>query len=518
MSHKMPREVYLVGAGPGDPGLLTLRGLELLQQADAVVYDHLASPKLLDLAAKATLKICAGKSVGHCTMAQSEINDTLVRLAREGRVVVRLKGGDPYLFGRGGEEAERLSAEGIPFEVVPGVTSALGAAAYAGIPLTHRADASAVAFVTGHENSESSTAPRLDWENLARFPGTLVVYMGVTHLENHCRTLIRFGKPADTPSALVASGTLPHQRAVVGTLANLAERVRLADVGAPALWIVGDVVTRRPALNWFESRPLFGQRILVTRPAVDDDASSSALEALGAEVIQGPCLTIQPPADFEAVDSAIGRLSEFDWLVFTSANGVRGFLNRLEARGLDMRALGTVKLAAIGASTAESLQAFRLRADLVPDEFRSEGLADRLAELARGKRILLARGSRGRTHLADALSPIAHVESLVVYENADAEALPEPAIERLREGSIDWITVTSPATAQRLNTLLPEEARGSIGNAINLATISPQTTEAAARLGWNVAAEAEVATWQGVVEAILKVTRIPSSSRADDPA
>ena len=500
--------VYLVGAGPGDPGLLTLRGLELLQRADAVVYDHLAGPKLLEFVSESAEKICAGKSIGHCTMAQSEINDTLVRLAREGKRVVRLKGGDPFLFGRGGEEAERLKDEGIAFEVVPGVTSALGATSYAGIPLTHRSDASAVAFVTGHESSESASGPpRLDWESLARFPGTLVIYMGVTYLENHCRTLIRHGKPADTPAALIAWGTLPRQQTIVGTLADLAERVRLAGVGAPALWVVGEVVNRRPALNWFESRPLFGKRILVTRPAVEDDSSASALEELGAEVILAPMLTISSPKDLGPVDDAIARLGEFDWLVFTSANGVRGLLGRLEEVGRDMRALGRVKIAAIGSSTAEALRSFRLRADLVPEEFRSEGLASRLADEASGKRILIARGSRARRHLLEMLSPIAEVETVVVYENADIVDLPEGVDEQLRAGSIDWITLTSPASAERLHAIVPEESRFAIGKTIQLATISAQTTAACERLGWEVAAEARVATWSGVVDSIREANQ-----------
>jgi uroporphyrinogen III methyltransferase / synthase len=499
--------VYLVGAGPGDPGLLTRRGAELLGRADVVVYDHLASPRLLDLAPESALRVCAGKSIGHCTLTQDEINEVLVAHARRGLTVVRLKGGDPFVFGRGAEEAEHLREAGIPFRVVPGVTAAVGVTAYAGVPITHRDAASAVAIVTGHGDPEAPPAPGrngLDWPSLARFPGTLVVYMGVTHLAALCRTLVREGKPGATPAALIGSGTLARQRTVVGTLDDLADRVAASGLGPPALLVVGEVVARRPALNWFEGLPLFGQRIVVTRPAGEADDSAGVLEGSGAEVLVAPTVEILPPADYAEVDRAIGRLDDFDWLVFTSGNGVRHFLDRLGALGRDLRALGPLKLAAIGPATAEALADYRLRADLVPESFRSEALAEALAPRVTGLRVLLARADRGRTILRDELEKVARVEQIAVYRNADADALPAAVLERIAEGSVDWITLTSSAITERLHALLPEESRRRVGREIRLASLSPVTTATADRLGWPVAAEAGTYTWDGLVDAIVR--------------
>jgi uroporphyrinogen III methyltransferase / synthase len=497
--------VYLVGAGPGDPGLLTRRGEALLARADVVVYDHLASPRLLDLAPAAALRICAGKSIGHCTMPQDAINRVLVDQARAGRRVVRLKGGDPYVFGRGAEEAEFLRDQGVPFEVVPGVTAGVGVTAYAGVPITHRDAASAVAFVTGHHDPEAAAGRgRLDWDALARFPGTLVVFMGVTRLESLCQTLVDRGKAADTPAALIEAGTLPRQRTLVGTLADLPRQAASAGIEPPALLVVGEVVKRRAALRWFEDRPLFGQRIVVTRPAEETGRAAADLEALGAEVLVAPTVTIGPPADPTGLDRAIDRLDRFDWLVFTSGNGVRFFLDHLAARGRDLRALGHLKLAAIGPATAEALARVRLTADLVPGDFRSESLAAALVAQAAGQRVLLARADRGRTVLKDELARVAHVEQVAVYTNADAEALPPDVAQRLAEGSVDWVTLTSSAIAERLHALLPGPARDLVGRSIRLASISPVTTATARRLGWTVAAEARTYTWDGLVEALVE--------------
>ncbi len=501
-----PGLVHLVGAGPGDPGLLTRRGHDALARAEVVVYDHLASPRLLDLAPEGALRIAAGKTIGHCTLSQDEINATLVEHARLGRRVVRLKGGDPYVFGRGAEEAEHLGRHGIPFVVVPGVTAALGATAYAGISVTHRDAASAVAFVTGHAQGGegSDEAGRLDWAGLARFPGTLVVYMGVTRLAALCRTLIAQGKDPATPAAMIQSGTLSRQKTVVAPLAELATRVVEAGIGPPALLVVGAVVARRDRLAWFERRPLFGRRIVVTRPIGESDRSAEALEALGAEVLVAPTVRILPVDDFGPMDRAIDRLSGFDWLVFTSGNGVRHFLGRLEARGRDLRALGHLQLAAIGPGTAEALATYHLRADLVPASYRSEALAEALVARAAGRRILLARADRGRTILRDTLEGVAEVEQVPTYRNVDVEALPVEALARLAEGTVDWITLTSSAIAARLIALLPAEARSRIGRDLKLATLSPVTTAAVAALGHPVAAEAAVFTWDGLVESILK--------------
>ncbi|SIO01037.1 uroporphyrinogen III methyltransferase / synthase [Singulisphaera sp. GP187] len=507
--------VYLVGAGPGDPGLLTRRGEALLKLADVVVYDHLASSRLLDLAPKTARLICAGKSIGHNTLSQGAINELLAEHAKAGRTVVRLKGGDPYVFGRGAEEAEFLRESGVAFQVVPGVTAAVGVTAYAGVPVTHRDAASAVAFVTGHNDPDAlSGHGRLDWAALALFPGTLVIYMGVTRLESLCKTLVRLGKPPTTPAALIEAGTLPRQRTVSGTLANLHERVTEAGLGPPALLVVGEVVARRPNLRWFENQPLFGQRIVVTRPEGETESSAAVLESFGAEVLIAPTVEIRPLESYDELDQTIGRLAEFRWLVFTSVNGVDGFLERLDVLGRDVRALGHLKLAAIGPATAGALGRYHLKADLVPRSFRSEDLAEALAPAVAGGRVLLARADRGRTVLKDELEKIAEVEQVAVYRNTDADALPAAVVARIEQGSIDWITLTSSAITERLYSLLSESARERVGREIRLASLSPVTSEAARRLGWNVAAEANVFTWAGLVDAIVEVVATERANAA----
>lgn len=519
--------VYLVGAGPGGPGLLTVRGREVLSRADVVIYDHLANERLLDAAPAGAIRIRAGKSRGHCLLSQEEINDLLLEHAQRGRAVVRLKGGDPLIFGRGAEEAEYLASHQVSFEIVPGVTAGVGVTAYAGIPLTHRELSSAVAFVTGHGNPESiadqsqsdagaARRPRLDWRALAQFPGTLVVYMGLTHLAAICRTLIKEGKEAQTPAAVIESGTRTTQRVVEGTLATIAELAKSQAVAPPALLVVGPVVERRKVISWHESLPLTGQRIVVTRPAEEARDVAPMLEALGAEVLLAPTVEVRPIPDAGPLDAAIGRLGDYDWLVFTSGNGVRFFVRRLLFLGRDLRALGHLKIAAIGPGTAGALAAHHLRADLVPESFRSEALAEALAEHAAGRKILLARADRGRSILKDELARIADVDQAPVYQNADAEALPADVLGRIASGEVDWITLTSSAIATRLHSLLPEAAREEIrrGERIRLASLSPVTSETTGRLGWNVSVEASPYTWEGLVQAIIDRVRAERGSRA----
>ncbi len=470
-----------------------------------VVYDHLASSRLLDLAPDAAVRICAGKSIGHCSLSQDQINALLIEHARAGLQVVRLKGGDPLVFGRGAEEAFALATAGIAFEIVPGVTAGVGVTAYAGIPVTHRSAASAVAFVTGHGDPESKDDHGdLDWEALARFPGTLVVYMGVTHLAAICRTLLKLGKPADTPAAVVEWGTTAVQRTEVATLATITDVARQASMRPPALLVVGSVVALRDRLAWFERLPLFGQRIVVTRPRDEGNRAAVLLESLGAEVLLAPTVEVRPISAPAPLDAAIDGLANYDWLVFTSANGVRFFMDRLADRGRDLRVLGHLKLAAIGPATAEVLASFHLRADLVPETFRSEALAAVLRQHARGQRILLARADRGRVILKDELDEVADVDQVAVYHNCDVDTLPESVVERLGDGTIDWITLTSPAIAARLHGLLPDELRGRIGKQIRLASLSPVTTQAVRSVGWEIAVEAAEYTWEGLVRAIVE--------------
>jgi uroporphyrinogen III methyltransferase/synthase len=507
--------VTLVGAGPGDPGLLTLHGVAALRAADVVLYDSLVDPCVLDHVRPDAERISAGKRAGHCVMSQAEIHEQLVRHARLGRRVVRLKGGDPYVFGRGAEEVEALRAAGIDARVIPGVTAGVGASCYAGIPVTHREVASAVAFVTGHDDPASGGS-RIDWNALARFPGTLVIYMGVTRLAAIRDRLIASGKPEETPAAFIHRGSLPDQRVIVSTLRDLPETVRRESGRAPALIVVGEVVGRRPDLNWFERLPLFGQRILVTRPRAEGLQAVDRLRSLGAEAILAPMVEIRPMDDSQPIDDAIGRLASYDWIVFTSSNGVRGLMDRVAAIGADSRVFGPLKIAAIGPATAETLAGYHLRADLIAESYVSESLADAMAGKVGGRRVLLIQADRGRAVLREALSRVAHVDRLPTYENLDADSLAPEVAERLAEGSVDWITVTSSAIAERLHVLLPPAARDRVGSTIRLASLSPLTTQALSRLGWAVAVEAESATWDALVDAISTRVAADGPGRVDD--
>lgn len=493
--------VVLVGAGPGDPGLITRAGADAISRADVIVHDQLVHPRLLDLAPPNCRRIFAGKQGGKPSVPQDEIHRILLEEARLGRFVVRLKGGDPFVFGRGAEEVEFLRKLGVACRVIPGVTAAIGVTASAGIPVTHRDEASSVAFVTGHQ-PPGSTDCRLDWDALARFPGTLVVYMGLSHLNAICNGLIAAGKAPNTPAAIVQSGTTGAQKTAAGTLADLPEIAVTVAIGPPALLVVGSVVARRSALNWFEESPLFGRRVVVTRPididAHPDDDPAVPLERLGAQVIAAPMVTVEP------IDAPLPDLRRFDWLVFTSKNGVAAFFRLLDRQGKDARILGHLQIAAIGPGTADALARYRIQADLMPDSHRSEGLADGLLERASGRRILLVRADRGRTVLVDRLRDRAEVETLVVYRNADADSLPVGLADRVARGAVDWITLTSPAIVRNLHRLLPESARVEVGRSVKLAAISPITAEAARSLGWEVAAVADPHTWGSLIDAIVR--------------
>ncbi|HEX6986759.1 MAG TPA: uroporphyrinogen-III C-methyltransferase, partial [Planctomycetaceae bacterium] len=399
----LPGTVYLVGAGPGDPGLLTLRGRQCLEAADVVLYDGLVSPLLLRHTKATCERTSRAASPGGKRLDQEEINARLIAAAKAGKTVVRLKGGDPFLFGRGSEEAAALAAAGVPFEVVPGVTAAIAAATYAGLSLTHRELASSVAFVTGHEDPSKPDAA-LDYAALARFPGTLVFYMGLHRLGRIATALIEAGKSPATPACVISRATTPHQRTVDGPLSELPALAQAAGLHAPSLIVVGECVRQREAIAWFERRPLLGKRVGVTRPEHQADGAIERLFALGAEPVLMPLLEIRPPEDWSAVDAAINRLHEFRWLVFTSANGVEHFLSRLWERGDDLRRLSGLYLAAIGPATAAKLEEYRLRADVVPDEYRAEGLVEALRSSVAGQRVLWAGADRGRDVLPEGLA------------------------------------------------------------------------------------------------------------------
>ncbi len=496
-------KVYLVGGGPGDPGLITVRAVECLRRADVVFYDGLVNPLLLRYTSATAERTCRVNSIDGRALPQEAINRHLVEAALAGKTVVRLKGGDPYLFGRGTEEAAALVAAGIPFEVIPGVSSALAASVYAGISLTHREMASAVALITGHEDPAKPES-QLDYQSLAHFSGTLVFYMGLHRLELITQSLIQAGKPAITPTAVISRGTWPQQRTVSGTLEGIAALVRAADLHAPSLIIVGECVRLRDSLQWFERRPLFGQRIGITRAEGQSFEVIDRVLELGGDPVLLPTIAILPPADWSAVDACQQRLSDYDWIIFTSANGVRHFFSRLWDRGGDARRCGNAKFAAIGTGTAAALAEFRLQADLIPESFRAEALADALKPLVAGRRVLWARASRGRDVIPTELRAAgAILDEVVVYQNIDVPALPEAVLDDIEQGRLNWIGLSSPSIARNLADKLTPAARAQLGQRVRLASISPVTTSAAQEAGLPIAVEAAVYSWEGILEAIM---------------
>lgn len=494
--------MYFVGAGPGHAGLITLRGCRCLARADAVLFDYLVDHQVLSHAPPQAQRISLGHHGRERVWSQDEINRKLVELAQAGRTVVRLKGGDPLVFAHALEEVQALVAAGIEFEIVPGVTAAMAAASFAGVPLTQGDAASAVALVTGQERADKP-ASALDFAALATFPGTLAIYMGVTTAEHWTGQLMAHGKPADTPAVIVRRASWPDQLTVPCTLGTVAAEIRQRRLRPPVVVLVGEVARVSPALNWFRRRPLFGQVVVVTRPAEQSAGLVERLEDLGARVLVQPAIEIGPPADWGPLDAALARLHEFDWLVFSSANGVQSALQRLLDSGRDVRALGGVKLAAIGPATAEALARFHLRGDLVPEEYRAEALAAALAGEAAGKRLLVIRASRGREVLAEQLQAAGgRVEQVVAYTSRDVPA-PQPEVAAaLAEQDGVWVTVTSSAIARSLRRLFGERLR-----AARLASISPVTSGTLRELGCPPAVEAGEYTTDGLVAAILDAAR-----------
>jgi uroporphyrinogen III methyltransferase/synthase len=484
--------VYLVGAGPGDPGLITVRGAELLARADVVVFDRLAHPSLLDLAPSGAERIDVGKAPGRVAMDQDGINATLVEHGLAGRLVVRLKGGDPFVFGRGGEEAEALIDAGVPFEVVPGITSAIAAPAYAGIPVTHRGLSTHVTIVTGHEDPAKGSTDT-DWPALARAGGTLVILMGAGRLATIVDLLMANGRAPETPVAAVRWGTRAEQSTTRATLAT----ITALGVASPSAIVVGPVAGLD--LAWFEARPLFGRRIVVTRAREQASGLRTRLEELGAEVIELPTITIEP------LPVAVPRLGDIAWLVFTSANGVDGFFTRgLAARELDARSLGAVRVAAIGPGTAAALARFGVRPDLVPERFVAESLLEAFPPALSGERVVLARAEQARDVLPEGLERLGYaVEVLPVYRTV--AATPDPAdLERVRAGEVDAITFTSSSTVTNFCDLvggLPDPAP-------EIVSIGPVTSDTARARGLTVTAEADPHTIDGLVTALL-ATLVP---------
>ena len=494
-------KVYLVGAGPGDPKLITVRGAELIARADVIVNDRLASPRLLKLARPDAEIVYVGKVSRDHTLPQKDIIQVLVDLAREGKTVVRLKGGDPFVFGRGGEEAEALAEAGIEFEIVPGISSSIAAPAYAGIPVTHRGLAASFGVITGHE-APGKAESDIKWDKIATGLDTLVLLMGVEHLPDIVRALIENGRAADTPVALVQWGTHPIQRTVTGTLADIVGKVAEAGLEAPAVTIVGDVVRMRAAISWFEKKPLFGKRVIVTRAETSGQALSEQLEELGAQVDEFPVIRFVGPSDCAPVDEAVARLDSFDWIVFTSANGVEWLVRRLLESGRDIRALGSAKLAAIGPKTAAALEELKLKVDYVPSEYVAEGVLREFPEGIRGKRILIPRALEAREELPDGLRARgAEVAVVAVYETVTDESSAEALRMRLEDEPVDVITFTSASTVHSFFALIGDMK---LPDDVVAACIGPITADAARAHGLHNIVMASEYTIEGLVEALSR--------------
>lgn len=489
--------VYLVGAGPGDPGLMTVRGAELVASADVILHDRLIPAEALRGAREDAELTYVGKRPGEPQLPQADIERLMVDHARAGRSVVRLKGGDPFVFGRGGEEAEALAEAGIPFEVVPGVTAGVAAPAYAGIPVTHRDVASAVAFVTGHEDP-SKDGSAIDTEALARFPGTLVLYMGVKRLGEIVARLIAAGRRADEPAAAVERGTTPAQRTVQAPLADLPEAVSRAQIKPPAVVLVGAVAARRETIAWLERRPLFGRRVVVTRARAQASGLAATLAALGADVVELPAIRIEPRLDSPEVRDAVGAIHSYALLCLTSPNGVRLLFKALEEAGLDARGLANATVAAIGPGTATALAEHGIRADIVPERSVAEALVESLQAVeVRDRPVLIARAAEARDVLPEALRERgAKVDVIALYETVAEE--PDPAaVEAAR--AADYVTFTSSSTVRNfvaaVGDRLPREAR--------IVSIGPVTSEEARAAGLEVRVEAERHDPDGLVAALL---------------
>jgi uroporphyrinogen III methyltransferase/synthase len=485
-----------------------MKGFERLKEADTVVYDRLAPETLLRHALPGAELVYVGKQPGKPTMPQEEINALLVELGRAGKTVVRLKGGDPYVFGRGGEEALALMEAGIPFEVVPGVTSGVAAPAYAGIPVTHRGVSSSVAFVTGHEDQTKDHSD-VDWNGIANGADTLVLYMGVGRLRELSSALISAGRSPATPVAVIRWGTVPEQRTVTGTLEDIADRVAEANLKPPAITVVGDVVSLREAgLGWYERRPLFGRRVVVTRARAQAGELSEKLERLGAEVHEFPTIDIQPPEDFEPLDAAIRDLDSFSWLIFTSVNGVEAFVRRLTHHGLDLRAVPrNARIAAIGPSTARRIRNLGLQVDVVPQEFRAEALIEEVAggSLA-GQKILIPRARVARGVLPDKLREAgAEVVVAPAYESIPSLEKKDELARRLQDDEVDCVTFTASSTVENLVRAFGAEEAARLLAGTRVACIGPITAETARRHSVRVDAQAREYTIAGLIEAVVNL-------------
>jgi uroporphyrinogen III methyltransferase/synthase len=503
--------VYLIGAGPGDPGLMTVRGMECLAQADVVVYDYLANPRFLAGAREDAELIYVGKKGFTQHVTQEEINALIVAKAQEngGQTVARLKGGDPFIFGRGGEEALALVDADIAFEIVPGVSSGYAAPAYAGIPVTHRGVTTDVAFVTGHEDPTKETSD-VKWDKLATAVGTICFFMGIKNLPEISARLIEHGRSPETPVALVRWGTTPRQETLTGSLADIADKAAEAGFKAPAITVVGEVVALREQLTWFETKPLFGRTIVVTRSRAQASDLSVRLVDLGAEVLEFPVIRVTDPDSWDAVDDSVRNLEVYDWVVFTSVNGVERFFGRMEENDADARQLAGCRIAAIGPATAARCMEHGIRPDYVPAEYRAEGVLEGFCErgVVEGSRILIPRALEAREVLPDTLRERgAMVDVVPVYQTVLGQGEPS-VVQRLAEGTIDSVTFTSSSTVKNFFQLAEEGLPEGMSVAESMrdvltASIGPITSDTARDKGLVVGVEAQEYTIPGLVQAIV---------------
>ncbi|MGN6553022.1 MAG: uroporphyrinogen-III C-methyltransferase [Verrucomicrobiota bacterium] len=498
--------MYLVGAGPGDAGLLTLRGAELLRRADVVVYDVLVNPELLRFASPTAELINRGSQGKAGALSQEKINSLIVEKAREGKCVVRLKGGDPYIFGRGGEEAEELVAAKIPFEVVPGVSSIVAAPSYAGIPLTHRDHASTFTVLTGHEDPEKE-ASDLDFEQIAKIPGTKIILMGLKRLKELTETLMTRGLSPETPVAMVRWGTTARQDSIEGTLATIAQIATRENFSAPAITIIGSVVKLRSKLNWFEQRPLFGRRVVVTRTREQASQLSQKLSDLGAEILEIPTIKIVPSDRKEDIVDALLELNSYDWLVFTSPNGVTSFFELFFRRFQDLRDIGGVRIAAIGPATAAKLKELHLQVDLMPDEALGSKIADAMNkyETVENLKICLLRAEVASPELPQALEALgAIVDDIAIYKTIAETEDRSGSATKMLEGGADWITFTSASTVEHFHGRFDLPKLAKQFPQARLASIGPETSKAIRALGLEPAVEAKDHSIDGLASALLK--------------
>ena len=495
--------VYLVGSGPGDPGLITVKGLECIKKADVIVYDYLVNSVLLRNARKDVELIYVGKKGNQHTMEQGDINQLLVDKAMENKIVTRLKGGDPYVFGRGGEEAIVLHENNIPFEVVPGITAAIASPNYAGIPVTHRTCTSTFGLITGHEDPTKDQSD-VDWEKLSTGLGTLTFYMGIKNLPNIVNQLVKHGRSEDTPVAVIRWGTTTHQETVTGTLSTIVEIAK--DIKPPAITIVGEVVNLRDQLNWFESRPLFGKTIIVTRSRDQASVFSDQLIELGANVLEYPTINITSPDDFGPLDRELENLGSTDWLIFTSVNGVDAFFNRIFELGRDVRDLKGVKICSIGPSTTERIKGFHVTIDCQPPKYVAESVVEALKKIEeiKGKRFLMPRTDIARSYIPEELEKIgAEVSDIIAYKTVLATDGDNIVLNKLKDGEVDIVTFTSASTVKNFVKIIGKDNLSAFKNNVQFASIGPITNESAEEMDIDISIKAEEYTIPGLVQAIV---------------